>query len=148
MAVRPAEAADVPAVFGLVRELAEYEKSAHKITTTEKAMLRDGFGPDPVFGCFVAVVDDKIVGAAIYYYRYSTWNGKRMYLEDFVVSEAHRGKGLGRALFDAVIAKGKATGCTGMQWQVMDWNEPGKNFYRKYYSADIEGGWLNASISF
>ncbi|MTI20056.1 GNAT family N-acetyltransferase [Fulvivirga sp. RKSG066] len=146
MNIRPGKKEDLPRVLELIVELAEYEKAADQVENTVAQMEKDGFGDNSIYGLFVAEDDDSIVGIAIYYYRYSTWKGKRMYLEDLVVSEKHRGKGTGKLLFDKVIEKGREENCTGMMWQVLDWNEPAINFYKKYYKAHLDGEWINCSI--
>ena len=105
-----------------------------------------GFGSKPVWKAFVAEQDGLIQGFALYYIRYSTWKGCRLYLEDFLVTEALRGKGIGKILFDTIVREAKMLGFNGMTWQVLDWNEPALNFYRKY-EANIESGWLNGSLS-
>ena len=136
---------DLPQVLDLINELAEYEKALDQVINTVELMERDGFGSHPLFGFFVAEEKD-IVGISLYYYRYSTWKGKRLYLEDIIVTESERGKGIGKHLFDATIEYGKANNCTGMVWQVLDWNEPAINFYQKYYQADLDDEWINCSI--
>ncbi|MDF7818329.1 GNAT family N-acetyltransferase [Runella sp. MFBS21] len=138
---------DVPSVFELVKELALYEKAPEQVTNTPEMMLKDGFGPDPIFGLFVAEVDDKVVGISLYYFRYSTWKGKRLYLEDIVVTETMRGYGLGKKLFDATVEEAKATHCTGMMWQVLDWNKPAIDFYEKY-GTRFDGEWINCHLDF
>ncbi|AWV98855.1 GNAT family N-acetyltransferase [Arcticibacterium luteifluviistationis] len=145
--IREAIAADVPAMMGLVKELALYEKAPEQVTNTEALMLKDGFGNNPIFGAFVAEVDGKVVGLSIYYYRYSTWKGRRIYLEDLVVQESLRGKGAGKMLFEAVIQKGKEEGCTGMMWQVLDWNKSAITFYEKY-GAKFDEEWVNCKLDF
>lgn len=145
--VRKGTAADVPQVFELVRELALYEKAPEQVTNTPEMMLHDGFGPEPIFGLFVAEVDGKVVGISLYYYRYSTWKGKRLYLEDIVVTESMRGYGLGKQLFDATVEEAKNTQCTGMMWQVLDWNEPAIQFYKKY-GTRFDEGWINCHLDF
>lgn len=145
--IREATEADVPAMMGLVRELALYEKAPEQVTNTEALMLKDGFGDNPIFGAFVAEVDGKVVGLSIYYYRYSTWKGRRIYLEDLVVQESLRGKGAGKLLFEAVIQKGKEVGCTGMMWQVLDWNKSAITFYEKY-GAKFDEEWVNCKLDF
>ena len=147
ISVRRGTAADVPAMMELVRELALYEKAPNEVTNTEERMLSEGFGENPIFGSFVAEVDGRIVGISIYYYRYSTWKGKRMYLEDLIVTESMRGLGLGKILFEATIEEGKAIGCSGMMWQVLDWNEPSINFYKRY-GTRFDGEWLNCHLEF
>lgn len=147
MLIRTGVREDLPQVLELIIELAEYEKAVDKVETTVAQMEIDGFGEDPIFGFFVAENADKqIVGVAIYYYRYSTWKGKRLYLEDLVVTNSERGKGTGKMLFDTIIKHGLTQNCTGMMWQVLDWNEPAINFYKKYYNADLDGEWYNCSI--
>jgi GNAT superfamily N-acetyltransferase len=100
-----------------------------------------------VFGFFVVEKGEEktIVGTAIYYYRYSTWKGKRLYLEDYIITEKERGKGAGKLLFERVLAKSLEDGCTGMMWQVLDWNEPAINFYKKY-GASMEEEWINCNL--
>lgn len=147
MIIREGKKSDLPAVLDLIVELAEYEKAAHEVENTVEMMERDGFGEKPIYGLYVAESEEgNIIGTAIYYYRYSTWKGKRMYLEDLVVSEKYRGQGVGKKLFDAIIKKGKEENCTGMMWQVLDWNEPAINFYKKYYNAHPDGEWVNCSL--
>ncbi|WP_428657308.1 N-acetyltransferase family protein [Runella sp.] len=145
--IRKGTAEDVPQAFELVRELALYEKAPEQVTNTPEMMLHDGFGPDPIFGLFVAEVDGRVVGISLYYYRYSTWKGKRLYLEDIVVTESMRGYGLGKQLFDATVEEAKNTQCTGMMWQVLDWNEPAIQFYKKY-EARFDEGWINCHLDF
>lgn len=145
--IREGRKEDLPRVLELIRELAEYEKAPDEVTNTVEMMERDGFGENPVYGLFVAEDEERgIVGISIYYYRYSTWKGKRIYLEDIVVTESERGKGTGKLLFDRTIQKGRDEGCTGMVWQVLDWNEPAINFYKKYYKATLDPEWINCSI--
>jgi GNAT superfamily N-acetyltransferase len=145
--LRKALSTDIPEMLRLVMELAIYEKAPEQVTNTEARMLEEGFGENPAFGCILAEEDTKIVGLAIYYYRYSTWKGKRIYLEDLIVTESQRGKGTGKLLFDSVIEIGKETNCSGMMWQVLDWNEPAINFY-KNYPTRFDEGWLNAHLDF
>ena len=137
---------DLPQVLGLIRELAEYEKAPEAVTNTLVAMQRDGFGPEPIFGFFV--LEDEaaqIIGLALYYTAYSTWKGRMLYLEDLVVTEAARRGGLGRLLFDAVVAEARVTGAVRMKWQVLDWNESAIGFYKKL-GANIESEWLNGNL--
>jgi GNAT superfamily N-acetyltransferase len=145
--IREGIAEDLPQVLKLVKELAEYEKALHEVNNSVEQMTADGFGEHPVFGFFVAEKGATVVGIALYYYRYSTWKGKRIYLEDLVVTQAERGNGIGKLLFDATIQKGKDTNCTGMMWQVLDWNEPAINFYKKY-GTRFDSGWLNCHLDF
>ena len=137
--------ADLPPVLGLIRELAEYEKAPEAVTNTLAAMQRDGFGPDPIFGFFVLENATEIIGLALFYTAYSTWKGRMLYLEDLVVTEAARRGGLGRLLFDAVVAEARATGAVRLKWQVLNWNEPAITFYKKL-GANIEDEWFNGNL--
>lgn len=143
--IRKAEKADMSGVLALVQELADYEKASHEVIMTVADYERDGFGTQPLFGCFVAEKNGTIVGISLYYWRYSTWKGKRLYLEDIVVSEKERGQGIGKLLFDRTMQEALDENCSGMLWQVLDWNEPALNFYKKY-NARIASDWLNASL--
>ena len=146
--IRPGKKEDLPAALALIRELAIYEKAEKEVVNTVEMMEKDGFGPQPVFGFMVAEEDHgEIIGMSMYYYRYSTWKGKRMYLEDLIVKEANRGSGVGKLLFERTIEIGKEAGCTGMMWQVLDWNEPAINFYKKY-DARMEDDWINCHLDF
>jgi len=143
--IRKATAADCAPMLGLIQELAEYEKAPEEVTVTLEHFTESGFGPNPVWWAFVAEADGKMVGMALYYIRYSTWKGQRMYLEDIVVTEAWRGRGVGKLLFDALMQEGKAKGLSGMMWQVLDWNEPAIRFYKKY-QAEFYPEWINCSL--
>ena len=144
--IRVAEEQDCPRMLELINELAVYERAPEEVTVTPEEFVAAGFGPDKVWKAFVAEADGKIEGFALYYVRYSTWKGCRLYLEDFIVTEAQRGKGLGKLLFETVIQEAKDKNYNGMVWQVLNWNEPALGFYNKY-NALIEEGWLNASLS-
>ena len=145
--VREGQIEDIPAVFELMRELAIYEDGLDQVTNTIKKMKEDGFGPSPIFGLIVAESENSIIGSAIYYTRYSTWKGKRMYLEDLIVTEEKRGEGAGKMLFEEIISIAKKTNCSGMMWQVLDWNEPAINFYKKY-NTNFDGEWINCNLDF
>ena len=144
--IRVAKKEDCPRLLELVHELALFEKLPEEVTVTLQEFEDAGFGEKPVWKAFVAETDGFIVGFAVYYIRYSTWKGCRMYLEDLIVTEEWRGKKVGKLLFDALIQEAKELGFNGMSWQVLDWNEPAIKFYNKY-EATIEDGWLNASLS-
>ncbi len=144
--LRIANKEDCPRLMELVHELALYEKAPEQVTVTLAEFEDAGFGNNPVWKAFVAEVDNEIVGFALYYVRYSTWKGNRMYLEDLIITEKMRGNGIGKLLFDRLIQEAKELGFSGMVWQVLDWNEPAINFYKKY-GANFDAGWLNASIS-
>ncbi|MCH7413243.1 GNAT family N-acetyltransferase [Belliella sp. R4-6] len=145
--IRKGEKEDLPRVLELIRELALYEKAPEQVSNTVEMMEMDGFGPNPIYGFFVAVKEatQEIIGISIYYYRYSTWKGKRLYLEDIVVTESERGFGAGKLLFDRTMMKCLEDKCSGMMWQVLDWNEPAINFYKKY-GADLDGEWINCNL--
>jgi GNAT superfamily N-acetyltransferase len=143
--IRTGQKEDLPRVLELIKELAEYEKAPHEVINTVELMEKDGFGPNPIFGFFVAESENTIVGISLYYWRYSTWKGKRLYLEDLVVSESVRGQGTGKLLFDRTMKHAVDEDCSGMIWQVLDWNEPAINFYKKYGSK-LDGEWINASL--
>jgi GNAT superfamily N-acetyltransferase len=145
--IREGKLEDLPRVLELVKELAIYEKAPEQVTNTLEKMQKDGFGPQPIFGFFVAINNrsGEIVGISVYYYRYSTWKGKRLYLEDIVVTESERGNGAGKLLFDRTMLKCLEEDCSGMTWQVLDWNTPAINFYKKY-SAELDGEWVNCHL--
>ena len=145
--IRDAVREDVPIMFELIKELALYEKAPEQVTNTVEQMYVDGFGDNPIFGTIVLEVESEIVGMALYYFRYSTWKGKRLYLEDLIVSETMRGRGLGEKLLESVIEKARQTACTGLMWQVLDWNEPAINFYKKF-GAKFDEEWVNVNIDF
>ena len=143
--IRPGKKEDLPRVLELVKELAIFERAPGEVTNTVAGMEEDGFGAHPVYGFFVAESDRRIVGLSLYYWRYSTWKGKRLYLEDIIVTEAERGKGTGKLLFERTMKKALEENCTGMMWQVLDWNEPAIKFYKKYGSK-TDGEWVNCSL--
>ena len=145
MTIRPGKKEDLPRVLELIKELALYEKAPHEVINNVEWMEHDGFGPNPIYGLFVAEVEAGIVGISIYYWRYSTWKGKRLYLEDIVVTESERGKGIGKLLFDRTMQHTLDENCTGMMWQVLEWNEPAINFYKKY-GAKLDNEWTNGSL--
>ncbi|MCL6260511.1 GNAT family N-acetyltransferase [Aquiflexum sp. TKW24L] len=145
--IREGKIDDLPRVLELVKELALYEKAPEQVTNTLEMMQKDGFGPNPIYGLFVAEKNTtrEIIGISIFYYRYSTWKGKRLYLEDIVVTETERGHGAGKLLFDRTMLKCIEANCTGMMWQVLDWNTPAINFYQKY-GAELDSGWINCNL--
>jgi len=145
--IRAAIKEDCKTMMELIQELALYEKAPDEVTVSFDHFVESGFGPNPVWRAFVAVQQGKVVGFALYYIRYSTWKGQRLYLEDLLVTEAIRGKGIGGLLFERLIAECKEKKYSGMVWQVLDWNEPALNFYRKYH-ANLDPEWINGSISF
>jgi len=146
MRIRTAEEKDCERMMELVHELAAYEKAPEEVTVTLQEFRDAGFGKNSVWKAFVAEENGNIDGFALYYIRYSTWKGARLYLEDFIVTESKRGQGIGKQLFERVIAECKEKNYQGMVWQVLDWNQPALNFYNKY-KATTEAGWLNATLS-
>ena len=144
--LRVAQKHDCPRLIELVTELAVFEKLPEEVTVSLQEFEDSGFGTNPVWKAFVAEDNNVIIGFALYYVRFSTWKGRRVYLEDFIVTEEYRGKGIGKLLFEQIIKETKELDYSGMVWQVLDWNEPAIKFYNKY-EATIEKGWLNASLS-
>jgi GNAT superfamily N-acetyltransferase len=144
--IRRAVAEDCPRLLELINELAVYEKAPEEVTVTLAHFTESGFGPNPVWWAFVAEADGEIKGFALYYIRYSTWKGQRMYLEDILVTESFRGKGLGKLLFDRLIEEAKEKNFSGIVWQVLEWNEPAINFYKKY-DATFDPEWVNCSMA-
>ena len=145
LVIRTGRREDLPAVLDLIKELADYEKALHEVVNTVARMEIEGFGDHPVFGFFVAENKSGIVGLSLYYWRYSTWKGKRLYLEDIIVTERERGNGIGKILFDRTMQHSLDENCNGMMWQVLDWNEPAINFYKKYGAA-MGQDWINCSL--
>jgi GNAT superfamily N-acetyltransferase len=144
--IRRGERQDLPAVLSLIQELALYEKAPHEVTNTVKDMERDGFGSHPIYFLWVAEKNEKIVGIAICYIRYSTWKGQILYLEDIVVTEKERGKKIGHQLMNTVIQFAQEEQYNGLIWQVLDWNEPAIRFYKKY-NAQFDGEWFNVKLN-
>jgi len=144
--IRRAEKKDCVRLLELITELAVYEKAPNEVTVTLTHFEESGFGPNPVWWGFVAEVNGRVEGFALYYIRYSTWKGQRMYLEDILVTEKMRGNQLGKKLFDQLMIEAKEKNLAGIVWQVLEWNEPAINFYKKY-KANFDGEWINCSIS-
>ena len=130
-AIRDARPEDMPRVLDLIRELAHFEKEEGAVELTSEELVKDGFGDQKLFHCFVAEVDNEIEGMALVYPRYSTWKGPVIHLEDLIITEKVRGNGLGTALLDSVIKYGHELGVKRICWEVLDWNEPAIDFYEK-----------------
>lgn len=144
--IRRALKTDCPRLLELVNELAVYERAPEEVTVTLEHFIESGFGEHPVWWAFVAEEDGVVLGFALYYIRYSTWKGQRMYLEDILVTEEARGKGIGKLLMDRLIEEARERKFNGITWQVLEWNEPAINFYKKF-NASFDPEWVNCSIT-
>lgn len=131
MKIRKGKKEDMQGVLALIQELAVFEKEPDAVLITVEDLVRDGFGTNPLFHVFVAEVENTIAGIALYYYRYSTWKGKTIHLEDLVIKESMRGTGLGYALYSEIIKQGKKEKVRRVEWNVLDWNTPAIEFYEK-----------------
>lgn len=131
MIIRKGEKKDIPSILALIKELAVFEKEPDAVVITEKDLEEDGFKENPLFKTFVAEVEGEVIGIALYYYRYSTWKGKTIHLEDLIVKESKRGTGAGSALYKKIIEQGKLDGVRRIEWNVLDWNTPAIEFYQK-----------------
>ncbi|MBA3682836.1 MAG: GNAT family N-acetyltransferase [Bacteroidetes bacterium] len=138
---------DIPRVLELVRELAVFEKAPDEVQVTVAEMTNWGFGKDKIFDFFVLEKENVIVGIAVYYYKYSTWKGKCLFLEDIIVTENERKNGYGKLLFNEVVKVAKAQQVRRMEWQVLDWNTPAIEFYKKYQSH-LDGEWINCKLTY
>jgi len=138
MIIRKGEQKDMKSVLELIQELAVFEKEPDAVELTVADLERDGFSSNPLFHTFVAEIDEKIVGIALYYYRYSTWKGKTIHLEDLIVKENQRGSGIGFALYSKIIEQGKIDNVRRIEWAVLDWNIPAIEFYKKSGAKILE----------
>lgn len=158
--VRKAKKEDLPSVLSLIKELASYEKAPEEVKVTAKELEKDGFGKKKIFECFVACLtpsfpplleergpEGAVVGIALYYIKYSTWKGKCIYLDDIIVTESLRGHGIGKQLFEAVLQVAKKMKARKLEWQVLEWNKPAINFYKKY-STVFDAEWINCKLAF
>jgi len=145
--IRKATKEDLPEVLALVTELAVYEKAGHEVTITLEELEKDGFGENPLYWIILAENEKGILGMSFYYIRYSTWKGRCLYLEDIVVKQEYRGQKIGKVLFEETIKAAKEMNAKLMTWQVLDWNEPAINFYKKF-NAELDGEWINGKLRF
>lgn len=137
---------DIADAFELIKELALFEKAPNEVTNSIEQMKIDGFGKNPSFEFFVAKTDNKTIGLALYYTRYSTWKGRCLYLEDIIVTENFRRKNVGKHLFDQVLEHAKSNNFASVNWQVLNWNKSAIDFYKKY-NAQFDDEWLNGKIN-
>lgn len=144
--IRKAVKEDCPRLLELIQQLATFERAPDEVTVTLNHFEESGFGQRPVWWAFVAEAEGRIEGFALYYIRYSTWKGQRMYLEDLIVTEEMRGKGIGTLLFDKLKEEAKEKKYTGIAWQVLEWNETAINFYKKL-NTSFDAEWVNCSIT-
>ncbi|MCC7453719.1 MAG: GNAT family N-acetyltransferase [Crocinitomix sp.] len=143
--VRPATLEDLPTVHRLIVELAVYENAPDEVTNSLENLIEDGFGPTPAYSCLVATNQNEVIGFALYYISYSTWKGKCVYLEDFLVTEAWRRRGVGKILFEAVHQQAILMNAKRFEWQVLDWNTPAINFYKKY-QVEMDRSWIDCKL--
>ena len=136
----------MPRVLELIKELALYEKAPDEVLISEETLLEDGFGPNKLFDTLVAETDNEIVGMLLYYPVFSTWKGRSIYLEDFVVADSHRRKGIGQLLINALVQEARVAQAKKIRWQVLDWNAPAIEFYKKI-SATLENSWIDCTLT-
>lgn len=146
LVIRACNRNDISAVLGLVKELAIYERAANEVEVNEQEMLEAGFAEQPQFNCIVAELDEKIIGMAITYYKYSTWKGSCLFLEDIIVNENYRRMGVGEALFKQVVANAKDKKVRRLEWQVLEWNQPAISFYKKHNTL-FDAEWINCKLT-
>jgi ribosomal protein S18 acetylase RimI-like enzyme len=146
--IRQGDKNDVPGMFRLIRELAEFERAPEAVVNTEKKLMEDGFGKHSIYKVFVAedANTNDIIGMALYYIAYSTWKGRILYLDDLIVTESKRRYGIGSMLLNEVLRDAKETGVEQIRWQVLDWNTPAIEFYKKV-GVDFDPEWINCKMS-
>ena len=146
MIIRKGVKKDIPQVLDLIKELAEFENAPDQVTNTIERLENDGFGNQPVYNLFVAESENKIIGMAITYFRYSTWKGKNLYIEDLIINEKFRREGIGLKVFEELKKFAKNTSCVGISLQVLDWNKIGINFYKKH-NMKFDKEWINCNLN-
>tara|TARA_Y100000817_G_scaffold57947_2_gene42916 strand:- start:2005 stop:2457 length:453 start_codon:yes stop_codon:yes gene_type:complete len=146
MIIRKGVKKDIPQVLDLIKELAEFENAPDQVTNTIERLENDGFGNQPVYDLFVAESENKIIGMAITYFRYSTWKGKNLYIEDLIINEKFRREGIGLKVFEELKKFAKNTSCVGISLQVLDWNKIGINFYKKL-NMKFDKEWINCNLN-
>ena len=144
--IEDAVAGDADAICSLIKELAIYERAANEAVLTPQQLLEDGFSENKIFHCFVARLQQHVIGIALTYIKYSTWKGKCVFLEDIIVTDAHRNKGVGRLLFNRVAAYAHSLNAARLEWQVLEWNEPAIKFYQKM-GATLDPEWINGKLT-
>lgn len=145
--IRKGMPSDAERVLELIQKLATYERQPEEVTLTVHQFLSDGFGPKPLFDFHVAMLREEIVGFALYFFRYSTWKGKCLYLEDIWVEEEYRGNGIGKKLLDLVVRIAFENECKRLEWQVLEWNKPSIEFYRRVYQPEMDNEWINVRMT-
>tara|TARA_B100001029_G_C15057307_1_gene455416 strand:- start:2279 stop:2761 length:483 start_codon:yes stop_codon:yes gene_type:complete len=144
--IRKGKKNDLTSVLSLIKELADYENALQEVNISLEELEKDGFGTTPYYQFLVAEYKNNIIGLSFYFIRYSTWKGKFLFLEDFIIKTSYRNQGIGSLLFEETIKICKELNCNGMMWQVLDWNTPAINFYKKY-NATISSKWLNGKLT-
>ena len=146
IAIRKGTKQDLPRLRELIVELAVYEKEPDAVEVSIEELEKDGFGKDAIYSFFVAEVDGTVQGIALHYFKYSTWKGKCLFLEDIVVNQEFRGQGIGKLLFDEIVKVAAENQCKRLEWQVLKWNTPAIEFYKNKYSASLDEEWLNGRL--
>ncbi len=146
ISIRKGIEADLPSALTLIKELANYEKASGEVEVNLSEMQNWGFGSNKLFDFFVLEKNIEIIGVALYYYKYSTWKGKCLFLEDIIITETERKNGYGKLLFNEVVSVAKQQNVRRMEWQVLEWNIPAIEFYKKY-KANFDGKWVNCKLS-
>lgn len=147
IAIRKGKEQDLPMVLQLVKELAVFEKAPNEVEVSLEEMRDWGFGQGRLFEFFVLEKNGSIIAMALYYYKYSTWKGKCLFLEDIIVTESERNNGYGQLLFKEVMEVAKSEKVRRMEWQVLDWNTAAIQFYKKY-NALLDEEWINCKLTY